>query len=374
MPTILYVNHTSQISGAENSLLDLLKGLDLLKALGREWNPVVACPGGGPLLEQLEARAVRVMTVPLVRFRRTACPLTLAGYFLAWRRGIARLRKAIREEGAHAVHSNSTIAHLYGGQAARSCSIPSIWHVRDAVVPGIAKLFLPRPNACIAISRFIARQIERDTGLEADLIYNGVDLERFSPAERSAETPTVAMVGQLVPWKNHCDFLRAAARVHQAIPAARFLIVGDDLFGDHPRYREELTTLAEDLGIAPVVQFAGYRRDVPELLRSVSVLVVPSRREPFGRVIVEAMASAVPVVAYREGGPAEVIVHEETGLLVRPGDVEAMATAVARLLNDPAQARRFGEAGRARAARMFDHRRAAEHVEAIYSRLLGCTR
>jgi len=364
MPKILFVQCTTQISGAEHSLLDLLA------ALRSEWQPVVACPGGGPLTARVEAAGARVVDAPLVRFRRGFCPLTLSRYFFAWRRGVRALAQVIREVNIDIVHSNSTTAHLYGGPAARRCGIPSVWHVRDVAIPSLAKLILPRPSACIAVSRFIAEGVESSMGVWAEVIYNGVNLDRFHPPAQSPEEPTVAMVGQLVPWKGHRDFLRAAAKVREALPAARFLIVGEDMFGDHPHYREELEALAADLGIAELVTFAGYRADVAELLRTVSVLVLPSRKEPFGRIIVEAMASGVPVVAYEEGGPKEIIAHGETGLLVPPGDVARLASAVAGLLLDPAEAKKLGDAGRARAAEAFDHHQTAEKITTVYLRLL----
>jgi len=364
MPKILFVHHATQISGAENSLLDLLAALDA------EWEPVVACPGGGPLAERLQKAGARVVDVPMTRFKRTLCPLALSRYFLAWRRGVRALAEVIREANIDIVHSNSTTAHLYGGAAARRCGVPSVWHVRDVAIPGLTRLLLPRASACIAISHFIAERVESSVGVTPEVIYNGVDLERFHPPERPPEEPTVAMVGQLVTWKGHHDFLQAAGKVRETLPAARFLIVGEDLFGDHPHYKKELEALAADLGIAESVTFTGYCADVPELLRTVSVLALPSREEPFGRILVEAMASGVPVVAYEEGGPTEIIAHGKTGLLVPRGDVAQLASAVAGLLLDPAKASRLGDAGRARAAEAFSHRRTAENIMAVYSRLL----
>jgi len=291
MPRILFVHHASPAGGAENSLLDLVEALD------DNWEPIVACPGGGELAARLEDAGARVEPLALTRFKRTACPLALARYFFAWRRGVQALVKIIKNADVDIVHSNSTTAHLYGGAAAGRCGMPAVWHVRDIAVPGIAKLILPKASACVAISQFAADCILSSAGAKAEVIYNGVDLELFHPGDGPPENPAVAMIGQLVPWKNHSDFLRAAAKVHGAAPGARFLIVGDDLFGDHPGYKEKLAALAEELGIGDAATFMGRRSDVPELLRSVSVLVLPSRREPFGRVVVEAMASGVPVAA-----------------------------------------------------------------------------
>jgi len=363
MPKVLYVSHTARIGGAEHSLLDLIAGLP------QHYAPMAACPEG-PLADELTRRGVSVSTIDLVRFKRTLCPACLAGYWLAWRRGVRSIAGIISEEGVDLVHANSTTAHLYAGAAAARAGVPSVWHVRDTSVPAAARRLLRKADACIAISRYVAECVRGGGCAEPMVIYNGVDLEVFHPASGPRQ-PLVAMVGQLVPWKNHADFIRAAATVAKEVPASRFLIVGSDLFGDHPDYPARLESLARELGVAGCLEFTGHREDVAELLRTLAVMVLPSRGEPFGRVAAEAMASAVPVVAYAEGGPAEIVEHERTGILVPPGDVSGLAAGVVRLLRDPAQARRMGEAGRARAAEMFDCRRTAREVAAVYDSLLG---
>jgi len=367
MPRILYVHHTSQVSGAENSLLELVG------ALREGFSAFVACPPGGPLCERLESLGVPVMPVPIVRLKRTASPIRLARYFRAWRRGVRELRRVIKDAEIDLVHSNSTTAHLYASAAARRRGVPSVWHVRDASIPGIASLALrgfARPSACVAVSRFIAGRVKAVVGIEAEVIYNGVDLERFHPPSRQPNSAVVVMVGQLVPWKGQRDFLQAASVVHETLPSIKFQIVGNDLFNDHPDYRSFLGTLASKLGVNGALRFTGYQDDVPELLRSASLLVLPSRREPFGRVLVEAMASGLPVVAYNEAGPAEIVVDGETGLLVPPGDVPQLAAAISRIVSSPEEARRLGEAGRKRAAAMFDARETARRMMSVYSRLL----
>jgi len=166
------------------------------------------------------------------------------------------------------------------------------------------------------------------------------------------------------------DFLSMAAEVRKAAPEARFLIVGEDMFNDHPRYRQELAERTDLLGLRDVVEFCGYRDDVAGLLHEIDVLAVPSRYEGFGRVIVEAMAAGVPVAAYDEGGPSEIIEHERTGLLVPPGDAAALAAAVTRLLRDSETAAEFVAAARKEVVRRFDSGRTAQAVVEVYERLL----
>jgi len=397
MPRILFVHHTSQLGGAENSLVELVKVLE------PPYEAIVACPsppspspcvergqgpsppspspcverGQGSLVERLQSLGVRVEPVPIIRFKRTSNPVILARYLAAWRRGARTLARIVRRDAIDLIHSNSTTAHIYGSAAAKRTGVPSVWHVRDVAIPSIGSIVamprLSRNSACVAISRFIAEGLKAAAGVDAEVIYNGVDLQRFHPAEHAPDAPVVTMVAQMVPWKGQRDFLQAAAIVRRSVPTAAFRLIGSDLFDDRPQYRTFLRTLAQKLELGDGVEFTGYRDDVPDVLRSSTLLVLPSREEPFGRVVIEAMASGLPVAAYDEGGPAEIIVDEQTGLLTPPGDVPALAAAIVRLLMNPGEAARFGRAGRQRAVEMFDSRETARKIMALYSRMLGST-
>jgi len=363
MPTILYVSHSSQIGGAEQSLLELLR------RVGTQYAVAVACPPG-PLVDRLKASGVRAAVAPVARLRRTASPLMLWRSFRAWRHGVDEVARIVKETDARIVHSNSTTAHLFGGAAAKRCRVASVWHVRDAAVPRIARPFLHDADARIAISRFVAGRFERSMHLPCEVIYNGVDVERFRPADAPPARPVVLMVGQIVPWKRHEDFIRAAAAVLRAIPEATFRIAGADLFNEHAAYRARLEKLAATLALGKSLSFEGYRDDVPELLRYSSLLVLPSRREPFGRVVVEAMACGLPVIATDDGGPAEIVVNGESGVLVRPGHHSKLATAIINTLVNPENARRMGESGRRRAVGIFDAANSARKVMDLYAKLL----
>ena len=153
---------------------------------------------------------------------------------------------------------------------------------------------------------------------------------------------TFGIVGNLSEWKGQRVFLRAAKRVLETVPQARAFIIGGASRG-REAYERELHGLAHDLAIDDRVTFTGFRSDVPELLKMLDVVVHASvRPEPFGRVIVEAMAMAKPVVATGAGGPLEIIRSEENGFLVPPGDHDALAESIIRILRDPLLARAVG--------------------------------
>jgi glycosyltransferase involved in cell wall biosynthesis len=177
------------------------------------------------------------------------------------------------------------------------------------------------------------------------------------------------MLGRLTPWKGQEVFLRAFAEAFpESGPTAS--LVGAALFGEHD-YEQHLRELVVQLGIAERVSFRGFRSDVFEELADADVLVHASIiAEPFGQVVIEGMAAGLPVIATRGGGPEEVIVHGETGLLVPPADVEALAEALRNLAGDPKLRRDLGERGRI-AADDYRTDRAAAQMRAVYQQLLS---
>ena len=178
---------------------------------------------------------------------------------------------------------------------------------------------------------------------------------------------TIALVGRISPWKGQDVFIQAAAIVLKQFPACRFRIVGSALFGEDALVGQ-LKQLAATLGVAPQIEFMGFRKDVPEII-SASTLVVHASTvpEPFGQVIVQAMAAGKPVVATRGGGVLEIVEDGITGLLVAMKDVDAMAQAICEILADPVRAKQMGEAGRARFLERFTIEKTVEAVEKVYA-------
>lgn len=366
MIRILFVDHAEALGGAERSLLLLLEHLDKPRFF-----PILAC-NPGPLAEAARGLGVQVELVSMLRLRREiTAPLRL------WL-GTRALIRLIRRERIDLVHSNVMRASLYASLAAWLAARPLIWHVRDVFAPGAYVRWMDhRAAVIIAISEATADPLPQSKLIH--LIPNGVDVADFDlpPGTReqmrgelglSATTPVVGLVGRLRPWKGQRDFLRAMTLVRERYPQARFLIVGGNIFGGDEGYRAELERLAQELGLGEATLFTGQREDLPALLSALDVLVHCSvEPEPFGRVIIEGMAARLPVVAYRHGGAGEIIVAQETGLLVPPGDVQALGQAVAELLGDPARAERLGQAGRRRVEGRYDVRPLTRRVEDVFT-------
>jgi glycosyltransferase involved in cell wall biosynthesis len=175
----------------------------------------------------------------------------------------------------------------------------------------------------------------------------------------------VLSIGRFVAEKGHRHLLEAAARIERTKPGAHWVLVGAG------ELEASLKHQARGLGLESRVHFTGWRDDIPEVLAVSDVFVLPSESEGFGRVVVEAMAMARPVVATAVGGVPEIVQDGQTGILVPPSDPAALADAVRSLLDDPARASRLGAAGRARAESRFTLTAHVDGVERVYAEVLG---
>ena len=384
--SVLYLQTTSEVGGSDVSLLRLVEGLDRAR-----FRPIVALPSDGPLVARLEASGCTVVVLPAMKkLTRRRGPAYLAGFALTYPFAVRRLTRLVRDQRVDLVHTN-TIHNLYGVSAARLAGRPHVWHVREIVwqfgVLRRLEVFLTRfADRVVVTSDAVGAMFADDRGrLPANLrkVPNGVDVGRFTPGTPSgrvradldlpADAPLVGVVCRLDAWKGVDVFLRAAAELRASAPGARFVVVGGALPGQEAHARD-LERLAGELGLGDRVRFAGWRygpADMPDVFRALSVLALPSKEpEPFGLVLLEAMACGVPVVATDHGGPSEICVAGETGLLVPPGDARAMAGAIEQLLADPGRARLMGAAGRRRVETHYDQRDTVRRIESLYDELL----
>jgi glycosyltransferase involved in cell wall biosynthesis len=179
------------------------------------------------------------------------------------------------------------------------------------------------------------------------------------------DRPLVGVLARLQPEKGVATFLKAGAHVAKVVPQACFIVVGDGPL------RTELEVLVRRLCIEQNVRFLGFRSDPRALIELLDVLVVPSLTEGAPLVVLEAMAAGVPIVASAVGGIPDQIRHEGEGLLVPPGDPEALGDAVLKLLRDPGLARRMGASGCRKSASVFSHATMVARTEEVYRAALG---
>jgi len=379
---VLYACETAQVSGAETVLLNLLSAIDR-----SAFEPFAICPPDGPLPERLAAIGVPVQAAHVPRLRRTVRSATRElprlPSFLRWLRGY------LRDHRIDLVHCNSFGAELACAAAAVEHGIPTVWHMHDILKRRWSNGWLLRRTAraadrVICVSHAVARELESWSipSQKLTTVYNGLDLAgRFQPRPATgrlhaqfglpSRARLVGIVGQLTPWKGQHVFLRAAGLLHGDRREAVFVIVGAPLFGDR-RYQEQLNTIARETGIEGNVVFAGRRDDIPEVLAELEIVVHASiLPDPLPTVLLEAGACAKPVVATACGGVPEIVDDGETGLLVPPGDTEAMSAALDRLLADRERAAAIGEAARRLIEQRFGLEGFARGVEQVYGEVLG---
>lgn len=282
----------------------------------------------------------------------------------------------------------TTMYDTVGGQACRLENILHVWRcggkldVAGAALPGRSKEHLfawmtRLADAVIVNSRTVAADFTSRGAQDVVLIPNGIapsstlprsrlDLRRrFRWAERD---PLVFMIGHLWPVKRHLDFIRAAVLIRKAVPGCRFVLFGDVPSGARPwigRYVEQLRARCEEAGLDRDLRFVHGETDAARFLPQAQVLVHPCGKESFPNAVLEAMAAGLPIVAARGGGNVELIDHDRTGVLVPPCAPRHLAEAVVALLQDPARARRLGDAARTRARTSYDIRVIASRYEEV---------
>ena len=403
---VLFIDLAPTPAGSIVSLRYLVRGLD-----SDRYQPLVLLSQVNPAARQFREANIPVWTIPShqghgvsfgpgldavrrgrigawVRSHRRLARVWHAGGALGtWYRRIypeaQRIRRVIRDAQPDLVHLNAELViNRAGALAAYQEGIPTVCHVRGWERWNIwDRLLALTVRAFVCISQAVARRLVAQGAIDArvHVVYNGLDVQDV-PTQPRPELyeilgihpgrPTIGIFSRLVPWKGHTVFIEAAALVARELPEVQVLVVGAEEI-TAPGYVQALKEQANRLGIGENVRFLGHRDDVLDLYPLVDVLVHASiRDEPFGRVIIEGMAAARPVVATRGGGTVEIVREGETGYLVPQGDARAMAAAILDLLQNPEKARQMGEAGRRDVATRFRADEAARRIMHIYDMIL----
>jgi glycosyltransferase involved in cell wall biosynthesis len=304
-------------------------------------------------------------------------------------RDAVAVRSLARRHAVNVIHANSIRASMAAAVSSTLGGPPAVAHVRDCLPPTAAarltrRLVGARCAAVIANSGYTERAfVEPGSRARSYVVHNPVDLARFDPdridrseARRRLELEpshvALAVVAQLTPWKAQDDAVRIAAALRERHPEVRLLLVGEPKFVsaatryDNPAFVRSLEQLIDERGLHGAVALLGEREDVPEIMRAVDLLLVPSWEEPFGRSVAEAMAMGVPVAATQVGGPPELIEHGADGLLFPPRRPLEWAAALEPLIADEQARLALGRAARERARQQFDPRAHAERVLEVY--------
>jgi glycosyltransferase involved in cell wall biosynthesis len=368
---VLHVLSTLLPGGSEISVLRLLAALDR-----RRYDLRVAFLRGEPILapdfEAIEAPVVDLG--PCANFDPLCC---------------LRLRRYVARERIRLVHTHMDVADFHGALAARLGGVravvstkhaPDEFRTRRTWKRGpfllMERLAYAMDDAVIVVSDGLATFLESSEHLprrKMAIIGHGVAAPAAPVPRAEARRalglrpldPLLGAVGRLSPEKGHAHLLRALPAILRALPGAGLVLAGE---GGQRRALEEE---AGRLGVADRVEFLGQRRDVARVLAALDLFVQPSLYEGFGLSLLEAMAAGLPVVASRVGGIPEIVDDGESGVLVPPGDPDALAAASIAILLDPATARRLGGTAALRARERHSIESEAARVDALYARVLG---
>jgi L-malate glycosyltransferase len=382
---VLYLNHTGEMSGAEHSLLTLLQGLP------DDVSPVVACPGG-PLASATASIGIPVEPVAGTHASLRLHPLRTPGAIGEMVSSGWRVRNITRRLKVDLVHGNSIRAGLIAGIARRFGGPPAVAAIHDQLPRTTVSRLTQRTIAAnldmaLACSQYVADPFEAlGSGLRVRVVYNPIDLGRFDPTRISREearsrlgffdsTVLLGVIGQITPWKAQDDAVRIVAQLKAGHPEIRLLLVGSPKFEsaryDNQAYARRLKELISSLGVQEEVLWLGEREDIPEILRALDIVLVPSWEEPFGMVVIESMAMELPVIATEVGGATEVVTPAKDGLLLPPRQPDVWAEAIERLVERPAERVSMGRAARGRVADFLSVPIFVERVLAGYAEVLS---
>jgi glycosyltransferase involved in cell wall biosynthesis len=296
---------------------------------------------------------------------------------------VLRLSAFFRRKGVQVVNLHSSRDGWLGGLAARMAGVPLIIRSRHIEVDYPSR-FMSRiafgrlPHHVITTSQQISRRLIEELGLspaQVDCIPTGIDLNRFAPSVRGTvheqlgltpDVPLVGMVSVFRSWKGHTVLVEAAREIIRGCPQAHCVIAGEGT-----AVRAAVEDAIRVAGLERFFTILGYREDVPQVLASLTVLVLPSTaHEGIPQIILQAQAMSVAVIGTTVGGIPEVVRDGETGLLVPPRDPAALAAGVIRLLGDPQLRARLGSQARERIVRENSLVRMCEKLEEVYRRHL----
>lgn len=300
---------------------------------------------------------------------------------------VPRLARLLRQIRPDILHTLIPVCNVLGPVAGKLARVPHIVCTKLALgVYRDSSRFLPiMEDFC---DRFFDLVHCKSQGILDDIaarepiprsrmrvIYNGLDTSRY---ERSGTRPNreefgipddafvIGMVANLIPYKGHAEVVTAARTILDAFPTARFLFVGHD-----NGIQAQLESQAESLGVRGAITFTGVRRDIPNLMAQMNLLVSASHQEGFSNVLLEAMASGLPIVATRVGGNPEAVENGVTGLIVEPHAPDQLASAILSIMREPGKAAAMGERGRERVKRLFSYEAMINGMKRFYAETLA---
>jgi len=366
---ILYINSVTGVGGAELSLVELATHLDQ-----KEFSPHLLTSGIGQLSNRFNQSGIPVFYSNFPFFSRKRP-------WVFWK-SIFNIIRIIKRHQISLIHVNCDTAIPHAWISAFFTQVPVLCYIRDMTRAWHSSKYVNYLNKCtriIANSQATARHCV-SSGMKPEniqVIYACFDMGNFLNMPDSARSElrnewylsqndiAIGLVGQILPHKGHKEFIEAAVMVVKSCPNTNFIVVGDDAISKNKEFLPSLHKLLDNLSLNDRFIFCGFRPDIPNIMSALDILTVPSWKEPFGRVVVEGLATCLPVVASNTGGIPEIIQSEEDGILLPPRNPKALAQALIYLCRNPGIRIQMGSKG-PEIAKRFDVHSHAEQFENTY--------
>jgi len=361
---VLWVNLEGSIGGAERSFILFVRFVP------KDIQIYAACPEGS-LINTLSGLSIRTYRISPIwkNFK----------HFFIWFFYLVlinlQMMLIIFKTRPQIIHANSTKAALGVVLAKIITGKILIWHMRDLRCSRLAaRICSCLSSRVIAVSETVkSKLIELGVKAESiEVIYNGVTTNDLTCKIRKGNHDSIifANIGQFVPWKKQFLFVEAAERFLQDGLEAQFIIIGDDIFGRDSKYKRELINKVKASSFASYIEIIGWQNHLDKYWAQIDCLVHTAETEPFGRVVIEAMMHGVPVIAAESGGPGEIIINGNTGILFAPDDIEELIAAMKTISRDRSLVHNLVTNARGEIASKFQASETANRILQLYEKLM----
>jgi glycosyltransferase involved in cell wall biosynthesis len=389
MKTILVIHQSAELYGSDKTMLYFLSELDKTKYL-----PIIVLPFDGPLKIELEKNNIKVVIAPVLKlYRKMFTPKNIFKFIKEYYQGIKILNALNKEYKFDLVYTH-TLAALIGILFAKKRNIKHLWHVQEIIAKPKVFNFLFKKILSLDCNHKVVYDsiatmnfwIENNLKLaeKSEAVWNGIETKNsksFTDAElhevrenyffATNNEIVIALVGRINSWKGQQLLLQSFKTVIEKHKNIKLVYLGSAP-PNQTIFETELRNKIKEYNLESNVILIPFQKEIEKFWNSIDIAVVPSTEpEPFGMVVIEAMLAKKPVIASNHGGPTEIVVGNETGILFEPNNHNSLSDALEKLIQDEQLRKIYGENGFKRVHNTFSLENHVNHFEKIFEELLN---
>ncbi|MBP6128311.1 glycosyltransferase family 4 protein [Flavobacterium sp.] len=389
MKTILVIHQSAELYGSDKTMLYFLSELDKTKYL-----PIIVLPFDGPLKIELEKNNIKVVIAPVLKlYRKMFTPKNIFKFIKEYYKGIKILNALNKEYKFDLVYTH-TLAALIGILFAKKRNIKHLWHVQEIIAKPKVFNFLFKKILSLDCNHKVVYDsiatmnfwIENNLKLteKSEAVWNGIETKNsksFTDAELNEVRENyffatnneivIALVGRINSWKGQQLLLQSFKTVIEKHKNIKLVYLGSAP-PNQPIFETELRNKIKEYNLESNVILIPFQKEIEKFWNSIDIAVVPSTEpEPFGMVVIEAMLAKKPVIASNHGGPTEIVVENETGLLFEPNNHNSLSDALEKLIKDEQLRKLYGANGFKRVHNTFSLENHVNHFEKIFEELFN---